>query len=198
MEDRLIKVSCVGDSITAGYGLDEWEDSYPNQLYYLLGERYVVNPNLGKNGAAIWRHSLLPYKNTREYNEAIQWTTDILVVCLGANDTIYQTNDSFCKEFKADYEELLSDLMKCNSDAKVYLCMIPPMFGTSNAPFAAKVPLINAMIAEVAESCGASLIDINSVLASKPELFSDGLHPNETGARIIAETVCGTIKRDLL
>ena len=38
MENRKIKIACVGDSITAGVGVDDpFEDIYPIQLNCLLG-----------------------------------------------------------------------------------------------------------------------------------------------------------------
>lgn len=189
MGSALVRVSCIGDSITAGFGLEDWDDSYPNQLYYILGDRYVVNPNLGKSGAAVWRHSLLPYKNTKEYREAIGWSADVLVICLGANDTVYQINDSFCQEFIEDYIDLIGNLKSKMPDARVFVCKVPPMFGKENARFAASVPVINELIVSVAQTCGARVIDLNRPFASKAGLFSDGLHPNKEGARLIAETV---------
>ena len=196
MESTLIRVSCIGDSITAGFGLEDWEDSYPNQLYYILGDRYVVNPNLGKSGAAVWHHSLLPYCRTKEYREAIGWVADALVICLGANDTVYKLNDSFCQEFKDDYNHLIGNLKSKMPDAKVFVCKVPPMFGKENARFAAVVPIINELIEDVAQASGAGLIDLYTPLTAKAEAFSDGLHPNEEGARIIAKTVSTTLKQE--
>ena len=196
MGSALVRVSCIGDSITAGFGLEDWDESYPNQLYYILGDRYVVNPNLGKSGAAVWRHSLLPYNSTKEYREAIEWCTDALVICLGANDTVYQINDSFCQEFKDDYIALIRNLKSKMIDSKVFVCKVLPMFGKENARFAASVPIINELIVSVAQACGATLVDLNTPFASKAGLFSDGLHPNEEGARIIAETVSTVLKQE--
>ena len=196
MENSFIRISCIGDSITAGFGLEDWEDSYPNQLYYILGDRFVVNPNFGKSGAAVWRHSLLPYNSTKEYREAIGWSAEALVICLGANDTVYQINDSFCQEFKDDYNALIGNLKSKMPDAKVFVCKVLPMFGKENARFAAAVPIINELIASVAQTCGARLIDLNTPLATEAGLFSDGLHPNGEGARIIAETVSTVLKQE--
>ncbi len=194
MNKEIIRIACVGDSITAGFGLEDWDDSYPNQLCYLLGDKYLVNPNLGKSGSAIWHNSLLPYTSTREYSEAVHWPADTLIACLGSNDTVYQITEQFCKEFKADYEELLKQLLAESPRAKVFLCTIPPLFRPENASFAEKVPLINTLITEVAESNGVQLIDLNTPLSSSYDLFPDGIHPNEKGAGIIAETVYIAIK----
>ncbi|MBQ0024637.1 MAG: hypothetical protein KBT00_02795, partial [Bacteroidales bacterium] len=46
-----VKVACIGDSVTYGYGLENRDnDSYPAQLQKLLGNGYDVR-NFGHNGA---------------------------------------------------------------------------------------------------------------------------------------------------
>ena len=43
-KDGQIKVACVGDSITYGYGIKGWkENAYPVVLGRLLGNKYCVN-----------------------------------------------------------------------------------------------------------------------------------------------------------
>lgn len=191
MGDKVITVSCVGDSITYGLTIDDPEDNcYPNQLQLLLGPRYVVNPSLGKCGAGIW-HRGTPYSFTEEYRNAIKWPADILIICLGTNDAIYPINDDFKHEFKKDYISLVRQLTKNNLQAKVYLCLVPPIPGLINLSFA--ITTINELVVEVTKLCNYNLIDLNTPLTSRSELFSDGVHPNEKGAKKIAEIVFETI-----
>lgn len=194
MESKKNKIFCIGDSITIGYGIDDWNDIYPKRLNHLLGSQYDVNPYLGKCGAAVWRHSPLPYVSTAQYNNAISSRTDYLVVCLGSNDTINLITDTFRREFKEDYASLLDGLKKKSFDVKTYICRIPPIFGEENEPFAIVVPEINKLIEEVADSSGANLIDLNTPLLQREDLFSDGIHPNREGAFFIAKIVCDTLK----
>lgn len=50
---RIIKVACVGDSITYGYGVEEREvNNYPKQLGDLLGSRFEVR-NFRRNSATM-------------------------------------------------------------------------------------------------------------------------------------------------
>ena len=121
---------------------------------------------------------------------------DILVVCLGSNDTVNQITDTFRREFIEDYCKLLAELIEKSSEAKTYICRVPPIFGKENAPFAKVVPEINKLIEEVASSSCASLIDLNTPFASREDLFSDGIHPNEAGARLIAETIYNALTKD--
>ena len=196
MGERKTRVSCVGDSITIGHLIKDKYDIYPMQLNILLGGQYEVNLDLGWNGAAVWHHSPLPYTATIRYDKALNWTTDVLIVCLGSNDTVNQINDLFKRQFIDDYLALLTELKKNSPTAKAFVCKIPPIFGTENATYAERVPEINKLITEVANRFGASVIDLNTPFVSREDLFfSDGLHPNEAGAGLIAETVCKAITK---
>ena len=199
MEKRKIIIACVGDSITAGVGIaDPYEDSYPIQLNCLLGSNvFDVISELGRSGAAVWRQSPLPYISTPQYNKAKSLCSDYLIICLGSNDTVNQITDTFRQEFKEDFDKLLAGLKENSPDAKTYICRIPPILGKENAPFAKAVPEINELIEEVADSSYASLIDLNTPFQLREDLFSDGLHPNEKGARLIAETIFNALKKDI-
>ena len=91
---------------------------------------------------------------------------------------------------------MLAELIEKSSEAKTSICRVPPIFGKENAPFAKVVPEINKLIEEVASSSCASLIDLNTPFASREDLFSDGIHPNEAGARLIAETIYNALTKD--
>lgn len=68
---KKIKVACVGNSITRGYGLANPDnDSYPSQLQKLLGENYNVQ-NFGHSGATLLGKGHRPYINTRDYKNAL-------------------------------------------------------------------------------------------------------------------------------
>ena len=48
-----IRVACIGNSVTFGYGIQERErNSYPARLQEILGEKYEVR-NFGFNGATL-------------------------------------------------------------------------------------------------------------------------------------------------
>ena len=52
-----IKVACVGNSVTYGYGLENREtESYPSRLQALLGEEYDVR-NFGHSGHTVLTRS---------------------------------------------------------------------------------------------------------------------------------------------
>ena len=60
-QENRIKVACIGNSITYGYGLpDRTTQSYPAQLQKMLGESYQVE-NFGKSGATLLNKGHRPY-----------------------------------------------------------------------------------------------------------------------------------------
>ena len=72
-----VRVACIGDSITYGYGLEDRDkDSYPSQLQGLLGERWLVG-NFGKNGATLLRHGHRPYVAQPEFSDALGFGADV-------------------------------------------------------------------------------------------------------------------------
>ncbi len=67
-EERLknkIKIFVFGDSFTAGHGIKDPDDRYPDKLESMLPENYVVL-NLGRNGTGtqdqLFRYMLFPIK----------------------------------------------------------------------------------------------------------------------------------------
>ncbi|NBP25408.1 MAG: hypothetical protein EBU81_12855, partial [Proteobacteria bacterium] len=82
---RVIKVACVGDSITYGAGVEEREkNNYPKQLGELLGNRFEVR-NFGRSGATLSRVGDLPYATTDEFKAALAWQPDMVILKLGTN-----------------------------------------------------------------------------------------------------------------
>ena len=82
-QQHRIKVACIGNSITYGYGLpDRATQSYPVQLQKMLGESYQVE-NFGKSGATLLNKGHRPYMQQDEYHRAIDFAGDIVVIHLG-------------------------------------------------------------------------------------------------------------------
>lgn len=68
-QENRIKVACIGNSITYGYGLpDRTTQSYPAQLQKMLGESYQVE-NFGKSGATLLNKGHRPYMQQDEFRE---------------------------------------------------------------------------------------------------------------------------------
>ena len=199
-----VRVACVGDSITYGYGLaDRDRESYPAQLQKMLDEsspgKYEVR-NFGNSGRGIYLDSMRGsekrgFRWMAEHKAALAWKPDVVICNLGIND-----NGEYIKEytggrkrgqFTGDYLALLGDYRKVNPKAKFFIwTKLSPLaegqrFYRSPEPF-----LMQADLEEVAKRMNAAGIDMQEPLREKmDEIFArDKIHPNAEGARIIAET----------
>ena len=199
--NKAIRVACVGDSITFGFRIkDRQRDSYPAVLQKLLGPDYDVH-NFGFNGATLLKKGDRPYFKQRIHDEALAFAPDIVVIMLGTNDSKHRGDGSLESEhainnwqykadYVSDYEELIAEFRKANPQVKVYVCLPTPCFpgrwGINNKTIHDEIiPLVR----QVAKDENARIIDLNTPLAGKKDLFPDTVHPNPAGAKIMAETV---------
>jgi len=188
-EERISRISCVGDSITAGSGLSNpATQSYPPQLATILGEDYEVG-NFGISGATLLKRGSKPYWNTEQFELSKGYAPDFVVIMLGTNDT-KTANWAKKDQFISDYTDLINIYKNLDSHPTVYICLPPPVFaeiaGITDARI--KYELI-PRIRETASLNGVSVIDNYSVLVGQKVLFPDNIHPNTEGAKIIAQTI---------
>lgn len=194
-----IKVACVGNSVTYGYGLENREtESYPSRLQALLGEEYDVR-NFGHSGATLLRRAYRPYTEQQAYRDALDFAADIVVIHLGLNDTDPRAWPNYRDVFVADYLDLIEDFRKVNPECKVWVCRMTPIShrhhrfksGTRDWYW-----MEQERIELVAKVAGTGLIDLQKSLYSRPDLLPDSLHPNAEGACIMARTVYSALTGD--
>jgi alpha-L-fucosidase 2 len=189
-----VKVACVGDSITAGYALQNpGVESYPAQLQALLGNGYSVG-NFGNSGATVLKRSDNTYWNSWAYRASLQFKPNIVVIMLGTNDS--KPWNWNAAKFDADYRALIAKYQGLATRPQVYICLPPPVytpnpFGNTFDPVFIQNTLVPAVRA-IAANTGVPLIDNNAPLLNRPELFSDGVHPTPQGAGVIATNVAAT------
>lgn len=189
-----IRVACIGDSITFGLGIrDRSRDSYPSQLAAMLGNGWEVR-NFGVSGATLLKKGDYPYWRMREYREALEFLPHVVIIQLGTNDT-WSWNWKYRKEFARDYLALIESFEKLGTKPRIYLCSIIPAYRGKDG---AADPLIRnelfPRIQGIARSKYLPVIDLYHVFEGKQDLFADPLHPNEQGARLMAETVYRAVK----
>lgn len=187
-----LKVACIGNSVTYGYGLKNPEtESYPARLQDLLGVKYAVR-NFGLSGATLLRKGHRPYSKTKEFAAAIAYKPDIAVLHLGLNDTDPRNWPEYRDEFEGDYAWLMDTLRKQNPKVQLFVCRLTPIFN-GHPRFKSGTRewywQIQERLPEIAKANGAGLIDLTSALYNRPDLFADNLHPGKEGAAIIASTV---------
>ena len=194
-----VKVACVGNSVTYGYGLaDPKTDSYPSQLQRMLGDGYEVG-NFGKSGATLLFHGHRPYVQQEEFRRAMDFKADWVVIHLGLNDTDPRDWPDWKEEFIPDYRALIDSFRTMNPEARILICRMTPIFDrhprfqSGTRDWHAQV---QKAIAQVAHGAGAQIIDLHTPLHSRPDLFPDALHPNPEGAKILARTVYSALTGD--
>jgi lysophospholipase L1-like esterase len=189
-------VTCVGDSITYGYGIpNRNENSYPAQLAELLQsyDSEWETKNSGANGATLLRNGDQPYIRKGVYNPALASAPDVVIIMLGTNDS-WPSNWVHKDNFVSDYLALIDAFAELPTNPKIFICCPPPIWGR---PWGLDGTVLKdqiiPLIGEVAELRDVEVIDLHSPLEDSSDLLPDGCHPNTEGARMIAEVVASAI-----
>jgi sialate O-acetylesterase len=193
-----IRVACVGDSITAGVGVDNpGFNAYPPVLGRMLGGGWDVR-NFGVSGRTMLKKGDNPYWIERAYTDALAFKPDILVILLGTNDSKHPTdkdphatdNWQYRDEFLPDYEAMIAAFRAANRAVKVYVCLPVPAFpGQWGITEFTMTKAVAPLVRQVALDTGTTVIDLHAPLANHPELVPDTVHPNAAGAQIMAAAV---------
>ena len=201
-----IKVACVGDSITYGHGISDWtKNSYPVVLQGLLGDGYHV-ANFGSSGACVNPDGDQPYMGREIYQAALEYEADIIVFMMGTNDAKPEnwTNEA---EFWEDYLTLIDSFANVEKAPKIYLALPAEAYfsedcdpDTGIASYDIQPAVIDGIadtiqLSAVTSEAEVNIIDIHSLTEAHPEWFEvDGIHPNNDGAKAIAEAVAEAIQ----
>lgn len=173
----------LGDSLTAGYGLPE-NKSFTS----LLAERArAISPDIKVvNGGVSGDTSA---GGVRRVDWLIRGGCDIFVLELGANDGLRGLPPA---EMQRNLKEIVFKVRKANPDAQILLLgmLAPPNLGeTYSRDFAAAYQ----RVAEV-ESVEFVPFLLNGVAGVAALNQNDAIHPNEAGARIVADTVWSALR----
>lgn len=191
--DPIVRVACVGDSITWGAGVEGREtNSYPAQLQKLLGTRFDVR-NLGRSGATASRSGDLPYWTTEEFTKATEFQPDVVILKLGTNDTKPQ-NWKGKEAFRKDFRDLLEHFRDLKSKPKLWVCQPVPVYGDQWGINAQTLDTVLEGVEEACDDRKVPVIDLFDALTGHPEMFPDKIHPNAKGATLMARTIYQAIR----
>lgn len=198
--DDVIRVACIGNSITEGYALsDPSTQAYPARLQQLLGADFCVM-NYGHSSKTLMRstdHSYMDEKQRQLFRRALASQPDIVTIKLGTNDSKTPYDSLLHADFTRDLHTLIDSFMSVPSRPYIYLMLpIPAVserWGIRDSVIQQEViPRIQA----VAQERHLPIIDLYSALLPFPELLEDQIHPNAAGTMIIAEEVARRILLD--
>ena len=189
-----IKIACVGDSITEGYGLPyQSRTAYPVVLDSLLGPGYSVM-NLGRSATTLRKKGDFPYWSCKEFYDVFAYRPDIIIIMLGTNDTKTQNWDS--ASFAQDYQALIDTFKTIPTKPKIYVCLPVPVFKskwTINDSTLTKweIPIIK----KLAGKNNLPVMDLHSQMSGYGQYFFDGIHPDVKGAEIMAGVIAKDLKK---
>jgi acetyl esterase/lipase len=194
-----IRVACIGNSITHGYGIADWvHHSYPADLERFLGDGYDVR-NYGVSGRTLLNKGDYPYTTEKLYRDALTFNPNIVIIKLGTNDTKPQ-NWKYNKEFIKDLEALVKSFKNLPAKPRIYLCSpitvqpeaVKTKWGINDSTLVAGVI---PMVRKVVKMEKTDYIDLHTPTATHDdEYVSDGVHPNEKGAMHLAKIISERIK----
>ncbi|MEH0862581.1 arylesterase [Halobacteriovorax sp. DPLXC-1] len=175
------KVLFLGDSLTAGYGIDP-EKAYPNLVRDILKkegiEITVMNASISGSTSA---------SAVSRLKWSLRGKPDVMLLALGANDglrgiKLHSTKDNLKKAIK----------LAKSKGVKVILAgmQIPPNYGPEYTKEFKK------MFPDLKKEEGVTLLPflLKDVAGQRKLNLDDGIHPNEEGHKIIAKTVAPFIK----
>ncbi len=183
------RVACVGDSITQGVGTSNpAKFSYPSQLAKALGTGWTIG-NFGKSRSTLIETGDYPYTHTIEFISSQDFNPNIVVIMLGTNDLKF-TNIAEIDRYISDYTALINTYKNLVNKPKIYVAYPTPSYG--NLAGITNDNIVNVLLPKiqvVSQTNNVGIINVYNALLNKKELFPDTLHPNDEGAKIIADTV---------
>ncbi|MBD5269231.1 MAG: hypothetical protein HDS43_01215 [Bacteroides sp.] len=201
------RVACMGNSITAGATINNNADKYPSVLQQLLGEGYEVR-NYGQNSQTVQMHGRdtaedskdgdCAYRNKDTYRNALAFMPEIVVIKLGTNDSknVNWREDS-PEIFRKDLCDMLDEI-KENSNPKIYLALPIRVKREDWTINEKNIHIIIDILKDVAEERGLDVINLHTAFDEEfgddwDTVYNDGVHPDTTGAAVIANRVADAI-----
>jgi acyl-CoA thioesterase-1 len=173
-----MRIIFLGDSLTAGYGIDP-DQAYPTLIEQKIRARgsnaEVINAGLSGDTSA---------GGLRRLNWLLRRPMDVLVLALGANDALrgFDLNTT-----RNNLEAIIQAVREKYPECKIIIAGMkaPPNMGGSYGQ------TFEAIFTDLAEKHQLPLIEfILEGVAGHPEKnLEDGIHPNPTGQKILAQNV---------
>ena len=192
----MIRVACIGDSITWGFTLlNPWKQSYPALLQEKLGAGYEVR-NFGYNDASARFDADTPYVSKRVYRDSLEWNPDIVLLMLGTNDT--KTRNWDPDVFRRDYRTIVESYQSRPSHPRVALIAPIRVFLIMGKPILGVRPDnmeegVRPAIREIADDMRLEFVDLRDLFTDNKYCY-DGVHPQRIGAQMLAEAIYSSIQ----
>ncbi len=187
--EKVIKVACIGNSITYGSGIkDRPLDSYPAQLARMLGKGYYVR-NYGFSGRTMLQKADYPFMKEKHFFDAVAWKPDIVIIMLGTNDS-KPRNWKYKADFEKDYLKMITSFDTLSSHPEIYAAAPVPAFKDAYAISGDVVKNeVFPIVKRIAAATNIHFIDLYNPMLGFAKLFPDGIHPRGEGSGEMAKLV---------
>lgn len=191
--ENVLRVACIGDSITYGSGLpDRYTQAYPAVLENLAGGR-IETGNFGVPSTTLLRNSGRAWMDTPALAEALAFNPHVIVIMFGINDSAHP---DLLDQYEADGRALIARFRSLPALKNVILCTPTPE-ASVGGPAPANPIIRDRIIPQIrrlAEKEDAGIADIFAVFPRTRRYLPDTVHPNADGAGIIARQVDQILK----
>ncbi len=166
---------CFGDSITAGYGLDSVNQSYPSDLERLLASRgyhyHVINQGVSGNTTK---------DAVARVNAIVALHPDVVLVEFGGNDGLRGLSLEITRK---NLDTVLTALQAAHIRILLVGITLPPNYGPDY------VKSFNAVFRDAAAKHHLPLVPMlyEGVYQVPGTIQADGIHPTAKGSQLIAE-----------
>lgn len=193
-QDHHVRIGFIGNSITIGSFLAKPEiECYPAQTRLLLQEKYgdtCIVSNYAVSGRTMLKHGDFPIWNERSFKTGLDNAPNILLICLGTNDSKPYNWDVYGKDFYADYKSMIDTFKHRNPYIKFIVCRPAPAFAVvydirNEVIKNGVIPIVDS----IAKYAKAEVVDFYTPLVDSVSLFPDMIHPNARGAKVFAKIV---------
>ncbi|MCM8530240.1 MAG: arylesterase [Lentisphaeraceae bacterium] len=175
-------VLCLGDSLTAGYGLQK-DQAYPAIMAQELakqGKFNVINAGISGNTSA---------GGLRRVDWYFKKKIDFLILALGANDGLRGLDP---KATKDNLQKIIDKAKKKNPEIKILLAgmKVPPNMGADYSKN------FEAIFSDLDKANEIYLIPflLKDVAGLKSKNLADGIHPNAEGQKQLSQNVMDVLK----
>lgn len=201
-EKKIIKIGCVGDSITYGTGsTDPSMDSYPVYLQRMLGYDYYLEKYGAPSNSLIETDDPTFLKHAY-FQQSVSARLDVVIIMLGTNDCRSQKwADSAHKDWKdpnrkatflESGQKMIDTYRAKNKNIQIIWATCPtvPQDQWLGSDWTARLKRYgNPAIQTLAKNNHCSVIDIFTYSEKHPEMFEggDGLHCKDEGYKVLAQ-----------
>jgi len=185
---KIQRVAIIGDNIVQGDPADV--ASFRNQLSYQLGVTYNVR-SFCRSGSAVTADSdpmaLFSYKKLNDFQQAQDFSPDVVIIVLGTNDTKPE-NYVFIEKFEDEYKLLVRTFTQAEIQSRVILATPIPVLNKGDYPVIDNERLTTGIIPKIqriSEAMQLQLIDFYGIFMKRQDIAllyrKDDVHPNSLG-----------------